>query len=334
MDINDKKLTPAERIVYFFSNLKPGSWQKYTVWILISASCLLLVGFAVLFIIGLCYLLVLIDTLRYYKSPEFQTIKSKLRKKIIEYNEFDSFMDETRQYIRSKQLELTSSNIRRSTLTVYNNSRNDPYKYIVKYFFNNKHIDEASLQIIEQILQKYSTIEQTHSILESEYNDLMKYIAKHMYIGAYIFQSMTMKRLGSRKLPKFVRDYYIGYSFVYTSPSDRNVRRNNILLDEPRLQDFAEYLNQQIKYRKSAKFQRQLMTKALRQMILQRDDYTCKNCGVSSKTEKHLLLEIDHIMPIAKGGITTESNLQTLCWKCNRSKGAKIIPAEPNTALA
>ena len=38
----------------------------------------------------------------------------------------------------------------------------------------------------------------------------------------------------------------------------------------------------------------------------------------------NLLLEIDHKIPLAKGGMTTEDNLQTLCWKCNRSKGAKL----------
>ena len=39
----------------------------------------------------------------------------------------------------------------------------------------------------------------------------------------------------------------------------------------------------------------------------------------------YLLLEIDHIVPIVKGGLTTEDNLQTSCWKCNRSKGSKLI---------
>ena len=44
----------------------------------------------------------------------------------------------------------------------------------------------------------------------------------------------------------------------------------------------------------------------------------------SLSKEPNLLLEIDHILPVSKGGLTTEDNLQTLCWRCNRSKGAKI----------
>ena len=66
------------------------------------------------------------------------------------------------------------------------------------------------------------------------------------------------------------------------------------------------------------------MTKKLREEIKQRDYYTCQCCGNSTSKEPNLLLEIDHIMPISKGGLTQKDNLQTLCWKCNRSKGNKI----------
>ena len=66
------------------------------------------------------------------------------------------------------------------------------------------------------------------------------------------------------------------------------------------------------------------MTSSLRQKIKERDHYTCKNCGISIEQEPNLLLEIDHIFPLSKGGKTEEENLQTLCWKCNRKKGNKI----------
>lgn len=67
------------------------------------------------------------------------------------------------------------------------------------------------------------------------------------------------------------------------------------------------------------------MTSSLREKIKKRDKYTCKYCGVSVKQEPNLLLEIDHIIPLSKGGITSEDNLQTLCWRCNRRKSNKIF---------
>ena len=57
----------------------------------------------------------------------------------------------------------------------------------------------------------------------------------------------------------------------------------------------------------------------LRFAIYARDGYRCRKCG--RKTND---LEIDHIIPIAKGGKTSYDNLQTLCSYCNKKKGANI----------
>ena len=54
--------------------------------------------------------------------------------------------------------------------------------------------------------------------------------------------------------------------------------------------------------------------------IKKRDNYTCQKCGVSVKDEPTLLLEVDHIIPISKGGKSIPSNLQVLCSKCNGKK--------------
>lgn len=59
----------------------------------------------------------------------------------------------------------------------------------------------------------------------------------------------------------------------------------------------------------------------MRFSIYARDGYRCRKCGISNR---YVQLEIDHIMPIAKGGKTTYDNLQTLCHRCNVEKGDNL----------
>lgn len=71
-----------------------------------------------------------------------------------------------------------------------------------------------------------------------------------------------------------------------------------------------------------AKDQRRLMTRELREEIMKRDNYTCQKCGKYMPDE--VGLEVDHIIPIKKGGKSIRSNLQVLCDNCNSKKRARI----------
>lgn len=56
---------------------------------------------------------------------------------------------------------------------------------------------------------------------------------------------------------------------------------------------------------------------ALRTAVLDRDGWQCVYCGSKDN------LQIDHIIPVSKGGATVLGNLETLCESCNSEKGAK-----------
>ena len=60
------------------------------------------------------------------------------------------------------------------------------------------------------------------------------------------------------------------------------------------------------------------VSNAMRFSIYKRDGYRCRMCGIS---ERFANLEVDHIIPISKGGKSTYDNLQTLCHRCNVQKG-------------
>ena len=111
--------------------------------------------------------------------------------------------------------------------------------------------------------------------------------------------------------------YFPKYVFKYVSPGGNTGTKYDVVMDIDNLNWFVLFLSETVKFRSSAAGQCALMTSKLRQRINERDNFACKKCGVSLEQEPHLLLEIDHIIPIAKGGMTAEDNLQTLCWRCN-----------------
>src|SRR5208282_2215480 len=58
----------------------------------------------------------------------------------------------------------------------------------------------------------------------------------------------------------------------------------------------------------------------IRAAVLMRDGGRCRKC------RRSINLEMDHIVPVSKGGRTEEPNLQTLCRRCNRAKCRKLVP--------
>jgi len=65
---------------------------------------------------------------------------------------------------------------------------------------------------------------------------------------------------------------------------------------------------------------------SLRFKVYERDGYKCQYCGSQSK------LTLDHLIPEAKGGESSEGNLVTACRDCNIKKRAKT-PEEANMPL-
>jgi len=66
---------------------------------------------------------------------------------------------------------------------------------------------------------------------------------------------------------------------------------------------------------------RKSISHKLKLEVLKRDKFKCCICGKSPSTHPELSLEIDHILPVSKGGTDDIENLQTLCISCNRGKG-------------
>lgn len=92
------------------------------------------------------------------------------------------------------------------------------------------------------------------------------------------------------------------------------------LINELNKRNGTFYLNKEI-WNAICRVERGRVSNKMRFYILERDHYRCRCCG---RSQNEVDLEIDHIVPIAKGGKSTSDNLQTLCTECNRRKGTTI----------
>lgn len=148
---------------------------------------------------------------------------------------------------------------------------------------------------------------------------------KKLRISYEQFQRIEQKMVGAVKLDMIQEISAVCY-VSYTSPQGRNhyAKKDTYLESEIRtemknLATRAEYERSETYRRKT---ERSRITPAVRYRVMSRDNFRCCLCGRSAANGVEL--EVDHIMPISKGGSSDEKNLQTLCRDCNRGKGASV----------
>lgn len=219
--------------------------------------------------------------------------------------------------------EIKNHQVYNCSSTVCKNASSQPFKYLCKYF--NIRIDEESLTNFENVLNDFSAADQGKKLLIAERDRIINSIKSEIpFLVFQLSQKRLVKKLGFETID--LRDlHYPVYTFQYISAGGNSSTRCDIKLDLENLEKLVIYLSGLVKFRNSIQGQRALMTSKLRDRIKERDRYTCKFCNLSTEVERNLLLEIDHVIPLSRGGFTTESNLQTLCWRCNRTKGSKIL---------
>lgn len=59
------------------------------------------------------------------------------------------------------------------------------------------------------------------------------------------------------------------------------------------------------------------LSSKMRFSILRRDNFTCQYCGRSAPKVE---LQVDHIIPRSKGGLSEPDNLVAVCFECNIGK--------------
>ena len=286
---------------------------------------------------------------RYFAGEEFQAHKQQVASVVAEHNEVAEYVSEIRNrgsfrlgasrtgsqahlasfentshynYRRDRNVaDYHAPNVHNCSLQVVRNASADPLKYVMKYF--NIKADEANLADVQNLGEGIVRLEDAVRNLQQRETGITRAVAPPPFILKH-YEQEFMTQVGVALSP--IRVPYPVYVFEYVSAGGNSSQRSTVKLDTRTIDALIETLSEKIRYRKSAAGQRSLMTARLRSHIKARDNHTCRYCSVSLAAEPHLLLEVDHIVPVSKGGQSTPENLQTLCWRCNRTKSNKLLP--------
>ena len=283
---------------------------------------------------------------KFYSSKEFISLKTNLSKYIQDCNELNKYITELNKtnYLFDSpndvdvNLNITDSskynmnrfknnelqlqfNVCDCSLSVFNQARRFPVKYFFKYF--GLPVNEGSLELLEEFYNKILSIKEGCNYLEFKKEDIEQQL-KNTFPTRILEDTDTLyKHIDFLKPIKIKEIKFPIYYFRYISTGGNAKQEISIEFNLETIESFSQYIINELDKRATVKYQRQLMTPKLRESIKQRDNYTCCKCGISINDEPHLLLEVDHIVPVASGGKTEVNNLQTLCWRCNRNKGKK-----------
>lgn len=214
--------------------------------------------------------------------------RNALKKKLKEINYFTEVEQKLLPLFGTSNL---NNVLNKSAKLVKNYSDSKTFDYLMKYF--GFQMNDETLTDLRELL---NIVKQAESVEKS----------KLWYRGVLSYY-----------LPKF--------TMHYSSPKGRSTSSYTVKLDSSTIIWLGKSANTLMKSQKGKKLERRKMTLELREAILRRDNWTCQCCGNSVFKEPNLALEVDHIIPVSKGGKTEPNNLQTLCWKCNRRKSDNIV---------
>lgn len=280
----------------------------------------------------------------YYSSDDFLKIKTTCDSLMLDQREFNEYINEkassisslfgTRvvrnetvfedefNYIRPYKKTITPFTAEVSA-AVFASAENDPINYVIKLFYTDKEKYPEQIQALQTLIEELETLKEAKNIIEQHKLEYQQYLTEVPQFIMDLDKDGFYAKLGFANISEEVLT--VEYKFIYTSNGGFAQRSFTVPMTEENIIELIKILENKLTYTAFAKEQRALMTSKLRQFIKERDNYTCRYCGNSTYKEPNLLLEIDHIIPIKKGGCTVEDNLQTLCWRCNRTKSSKIV---------
>jgi 5-methylcytosine-specific restriction endonuclease McrA len=137
-----------------------------------------------------------------------------------------------------------------------------------------------------------------------------------------LYRTIEKRLVRKLQIKAFPEEPEFRVTAYYTSPAGRNHYRKEQCFTCEDIQQMLDAFESNLEKTAYKQHQRSLMSAGLRYDIMKRDNFRCVICGRSA--QDGVTLQVDHIIPVAKGGQTEPENLRTLCEDCNRGKSDKL----------
>jgi hypothetical protein len=246
------------------------------------------------------------------RDLEFFNKNSAALKTIIEINAKYRFLDVPEITLtRDYDCEVNYNNVQARDVLIYELQYRS--KEFIKYINDaNKNRDlyrEYSKEINQNV--KYGTYKD--KCTERKFN-------KYLRLEKALVKKKIKKAETSFKIKVLIKRFDMGGN--YLSKKSEIFYSDEIIFLINKVKDKnGSYFNDKEIYDSIVRVERGKVSNHLRFQIYNRDNYRCQKCG---KHQIEANLEIDHIIPVSKGGKTEYNNLQTLCHRCNKEKGNKL----------
>jgi hypothetical protein len=237
---------------------------------------------------------------------------SELLKQVIEFNKDYTFnADFDKHYRYDERVEY------KAKLDQF-----DFESYLMYKAENNKPFFEDLIQKLDFNTNLYKKYDSKYKAFVTHFNiqNTKKYLIslkRLLRIEAKIVEKNKLKPRLDSEIEIIVR---------YTSPRGRNSYSSKATYRYYEIKTFYQEMLDSVAKRSTRSYQmkveRAKMSASVRYQVLVRDKATCQICGASKKDG--VILHVDHILPVAKGGKSTLDNLRTLCDRCNLGKKDRI----------
>lgn len=211
--------------------------------------------------------------------------------------------------------------------TMYVNSkakfdRTEPIASLYEYI--SLHSDEIN-SLLDQVSENRKAYREYNAAFEALSSSITYVECENLQINYGRFQEIEQKLVSMEKLD-MIMSLEITCKVAYTSPKGQNHYEKDCTYLESEIRTAIKNVDARAEFMQSEawrrKNERSKVTPSLRYDVMRRDGFRCCLCGRTASDG--IELEVDHIVPISKGGSTIGSNLQTLCRDCNRGKSAKV----------